>query len=125
MNIKTPEAMESDAKHAADELKEKAMEYKDKAASQIKDTAENVSRQSKEAYYKAKDEACDYLSCANDKIRQNPLPAVAGAFAFGIAVGCLIMSGRSSDNFQDRYVTEPLDEACGTLGRLYGNLKFW
>jgi hypothetical protein len=74
-------------------------------------------------------EASHLLACASERIRQNPVPIVAGAVAFGIAIGYLIVSGRHTPTFQERYVSEPLDQAVETIGssfgRLYGNLKFW
>ncbi|MEO5912887.1 MAG: hypothetical protein ABIS50_01555 [Luteolibacter sp.] len=73
-------------------------------------------------------EAEKMMSCASDKIRSNPLPAVAGAFAFGIAVGCLIISGRNS-SAHDFDLREPLADASDTLSNslraVYENLKFW
>ena len=77
----------------------------------------------------ASNEASQMLACASDTIRKNPLPSVAAAAAFGIAIGYLIASGRHEPTFQERYVTEPLDQAAESIGssfgRLYGNLKFW
>ncbi|MEO7100416.1 MAG: hypothetical protein ABI162_13725 [Luteolibacter sp.] len=77
-------------------------------------------------------ESKNALCCASEQIRKNPVPSVVGAFAFGIAVGCLIMSGRHTPTFQDRYVDEPLDQAgdvvsniSKSIGRLVANLKFW
>ncbi len=75
-------------------------------------------------------EARQLITRGEEKIRANPLPAVAGAFAFGIAVGCLIMSGRhlaaSNDSFDLR---EPLADAgdvlSSSLRAVYDNLKFW
>jgi ElaB/YqjD/DUF883 family membrane-anchored ribosome-binding protein len=82
------------------------------------DAAEALRRESQNA-------AC----CASAYIRKNPLPMVAGAFAFGIAVGYLIVSGRHTPTFRERYLREPLDHAnealSDTFHRLAGNLKFW
>lgn len=72
-------------------------------------------------------EAGRALSCANSRIRANPLPAVAGAFAFGIAVGCLIMSGRSREDFHSHGLRESLDDAgkamSHSLRSAYNNLR--
>ena len=69
------------------------------------------------------------MSRASGKIRRNPLPAVAGAFAFGIAIGCVIMSGRQSDSHESFDLREPLADAgdilTGSLRAVYNNLKFW
>lgn len=74
-------------------------------------------------------EADHLISSASDKIRSNPLPAVAGAFAFGIAVGCLIMSGRQSGTHDSFDLREPLADAGDALTKslraVYDNLKFW
>jgi hypothetical protein len=75
------------------------------------------------------DETSKLLAAASERIRQNPVPIVAGAVAFGIAIGYLIVAGRHTPTFQERYVSEPLDQAAeslgSTFGRLYENLKFW
>jgi ElaB/YqjD/DUF883 family membrane-anchored ribosome-binding protein len=100
-----------------------------KIASDAENAADTVTRKSKDACCAIRGEANEMLACAHDTIRRNPIPAVAGAFAFGLAVGCLIMSGRSSDTMEDRYIHEPLDHAAdalsSTLNRLRANLKFW
>ena len=72
---------------------------------------------------------CDHaMERANECIRENPMPSVAAAFAFGIAVGCLIMSG-THRSWSERYVEEPTEQAVDSLyeslGRLYATLKFW
>lgn len=98
-------------------------------ASEVEKVADTISHKSKKACCAIGDETNDLLACAHDTIRNNPIPAVAGAFAFGLAIGCLIMSGRSPDTLEDRYIHEPLDHATdaltSTLNRLRGNLKFW
>ncbi len=69
------------------------------------------------------------LELASEQIRKNPVPIVVAAVAFGVAIGYLIVSGRHTDTFQERYVDEPLSQATdaisSTFNRLYGNLKFW
>ena len=74
-------------------------------------------------------EAKHALACATEQIRKNPVPIVVGAVAFGVAIGYLIVSGRQTDTFHERYVDEPLAQATdaisSTFNRLYGNLKFW
>lgn len=92
-------------------------------------TCQPISKASAEAYESVRQEAGALFSCASAQIRKNPVPVVLGAVAFGVAVGCLLMSGRHTPTFQERYVNEPLDQATDTisaaLNRLYGNLKFW
>ncbi len=77
-------------------------------------------------------EPIDVLEITNDCIRKNPLASVMGAAVFGIAIGCLIMSGRHTPTMQERYVEEPLENAnellsnvSENLTRLVANLKFW
>ena len=74
-------------------------------------------------------EANQVISRASGKIRRNPLPAVAGAFAFGIAIGCVLMSGRRSESNDSFDLGEPLADAgdilTGSLRAAYNNLKFW
>lgn len=84
---------------------------------------------SKDAYQCICSEAEDLLNSASEQIRKNPLPAVAGAFAFGIAIGYLVMSARHTPTMTERYLSEPLSETgdaiSASLSRLLGNLKFW
>ncbi len=102
-----------------------AAELSDTLASRAKPLIKS-SRESCQAF---RSEAGDFLACASERIRQNPVPAVAGAVAFGIAVGCLIMSGRHTATASERFISEPLEDAgdaiSASLGRLFGNLKFW
>ena len=77
---------------------------------------------------RAKSEGEHLLACASDRIRENPVPMVLGAFGLGIAVGCLIMSSRH-ESPAEILVTGPANQAAEaigeTLNRLYANLKFW
>ena len=74
-------------------------------------------------------EANQLISRASTQIRRNPLPAVTGAFAFGIAIGCVIMSGRQSQPNESFDLRQPLADAdeilTGSLRAVYNNLKFW
>lgn len=92
-------------------------------------TGQPILQASSEAGHAIYSEAEHLLACASERIRQNPVPFVVGAVAFGIAVGYLIVAGRHTPTFQERYVDEPLDQATdtitSTLNRLYENLKFW
>jgi ElaB/YqjD/DUF883 family membrane-anchored ribosome-binding protein len=93
---------------------------------QARQTVENAAD---EAVRSVRTNAESALCCASESIRKNPIPIVVGAAAFGVAIGCLIMSGRHTPNFQERYLTEPLDHAGDALtnswGKLIGNIKFW
>ncbi len=104
-----------------------------KLAAQADKTVENAApplmKATSDAATAIRHEAEEYLTCASEAIRKNPVPFVAGAVAFGVALGYLIASGRHQETFQERYINEPLDHATdalsSTLGKLYGNLKFW
>lgn len=82
-----------------------------------------------EACHAVRDETGQAISRAAGSIRKNPLSFMIGAVAFGVAVGCLIMSGRHTPTARERYITGPLDHAgnalASSLHRLHGNLKFW
>lgn len=73
-------------------------------------------------------EANHLASCASQRIRENPLPAVLGALGLGIAIGLLITSGRQS-TYQEALIQEPLEHAGdavrNSLGHLYNSVKFW
>lgn len=75
-----------------------------------------------------REESCELCDTMKERMRENPLPFVAGAFAFGIAVGCAIMASCHEDP-QEKYITGPLSDAndavADSLSRLYSNLKFW
>lgn len=104
-----------------------------KTAGQLGDrlarTGEPIRLAATEACHAARSEAEHALSRAAGSIRKNPLSFTVGAVAFGVAVGCLIMSGRHTPTVRERLVIEPLEHAGGaiatSLSRLYGNLKFW
>ncbi len=98
-------------------------------ASEAGKAAETVKRKSQDACCAVGEECSDLLAGANDAIRKNPIPSVVGAFVCGLAIGVLVMSGRSQETFEDRYIHDPLDHAkdalSDTLHRLLGPLKFW
>ncbi|MES2920924.1 MAG: hypothetical protein V4819_05235 [Verrucomicrobiota bacterium] len=88
-------------------------------------TGQPIAQAATEASHAICSEAEHLLAFASERIRQNPVPVVVGAVAFGIAIGYLIVAGRHTPTFQERYVNAPLDQAGGAFGRLYENLKFW
>lgn len=75
-----------------------------------------------------RNEACHLLSCANEQIRKNPVPIVAGAAVVGLAIGYLLMSGKETPETRASVLTDLPDQArdylSHTLATL-GNLKFW
>lgn len=95
-------------------------------------TGEPFRQVSRQTLNMIRTEADHLVSCANDKIRKNPLPSVLGTLAVGIAIGCLIGTGRNHSSSQERFIDEPLDLANqlgesvkNSLGQLYSHLKFW
>lgn len=75
-----------------------------------------------------RNEACHLLSCANEQIRKNPVPIVAGAAVVGLAIGYLLMSGKDAPDTRSSLLTDLPDQAgdflSNTMATL-GNLKFW
>jgi ElaB/YqjD/DUF883 family membrane-anchored ribosome-binding protein len=95
-------------------------------------TGEPIRQVSRQTLDMIRSEGDQLVSCANDKIRKYPLPSVLGALAVGMAIGCLIGSGRNHSSPQERFMDEPLDLANhlgesvkNSLGQLYTHLKFW
>ncbi len=90
-------------------------------------TGETLREKSTELCSAISKETSHLVSCASKQIRENPLPAVLGAVGIGVAIGCLLMSGRQSP--EERFVQEPLDQAGdairNSLSHLYNSLKFW
>jgi ElaB/YqjD/DUF883 family membrane-anchored ribosome-binding protein len=108
----------------------------DKTAGQLSDildrTGEPIRKAADDAYQTFRTEGGQLISCASARIRQNPVPAVLGAVALGIGIGCLIASGRNQCAEERHFIDEPLDLAghigeslTNSLSRLYANLKFW
>jgi hypothetical protein len=94
----------------------------------LSDMGRSVRAKASDARDAIREESCDMCAAVKERMRENPLPFVAGAFAFGIAVGCAIMAGCHEDP-HEKYVTGPLSDAndavSDALSRLYSNLKFW
>lgn len=93
---------------------------------------EPLEQKARETVAKVREESHNAVCCASDYVSKNPLSSLVGAVAFGVAIGCLIMSGRQAPTLQQRYVKEPLDQASDmlskvseSLGSLASNLKFW
>lgn len=83
---------------------ERTKEYAQHAVDVTKDAA-------KDMYHSAALRAENSLANSKEYVRRNPVLVVAGALAFGAAVGCLIMMARRQPTFRERYVDEPLDSA--------------
>jgi ElaB/YqjD/DUF883 family membrane-anchored ribosome-binding protein len=90
---------------------------------------EPIEHSAEAACHSLRKDAKQAISRVNDTICGNPLPSIAGAFAFGIAIGCLIMSGRQSASHHSLSLREPLADAgdalSASLRTVYKNAKFW
>lgn len=96
---------------------------------QLAETVESVRKSATSACDSLCQETSRLASCASARIRENPLPAVLGAAAFGAAVCYLILSNRQEPCFREKYLDDPLADAgegvSTCLRDLYANLKFW
>ena len=85
---------------------------------------EALQEASQGAYNHARERACDLFDEASDCIRKNPVAIVAGALAIGVALGCLIMANRDSDE-PDSLLEEAGECLSSSARRLIETLKFW
>ena len=125
-----PEAAKEAAQRAADAVKEAAQRVTDdsrdvahRATDAVKDIAQRATDATKEAAQHASDaakEICHTVSVkaedamvrTKEYVRENPVPALLGALAFGAALGYMIvMTRRHEPTFRERYVNEPLHTA--------------
>ncbi len=88
-----------------------------------------IENSAESACHSLRKDAKQVISRVNETICGNPLPSIAGAFAFGIAIGCLIMSGRQSSVHHSLGLREPLADAgdalSASLRNAYKSAKFW
>lgn len=77
-------------------------------ADATKDAAHRATGTAKEIYQSAALKAGDTLATSKEYVRQNPVPVVLGAIAFGAAIGYLLMMARRRPTFSERYADEPL-----------------
>lgn len=80
----------------------------DDVADAGRSTAQYATDRARQLYQSAAVKAEETLSTSKDYVRQNPVPVVLGAFAFGAALGCLLMMARRKPTFSERYADEPL-----------------
>jgi ElaB/YqjD/DUF883 family membrane-anchored ribosome-binding protein len=72
-----------------------------------RDAAKRAADTAKEVYHSAALKAEDTLATSKEYVRQNPVPVVLGAIAFGAALGYLIVMARRKPSFGERYADEP------------------
>lgn len=90
------------------QLPEAAREMAQNAADDVKGIAKNVENATKDFYQSTTCKAEDTLAISKEYVRRNPVPAVLGAVAFGMAVGYLLVRARRGHSFSERYVDVPL-----------------
>lgn len=73
-----------------------------------KSTARYAADKARALYQSAAERADESLTASKEYVCRNPVPAVLGAFAFGAAIGCLLMLARRKPTFSERYADEPL-----------------
>ncbi len=73
-----------------------------------KDAAKSASQTGKDLYQSAAVKAGDTLETSREYVRQNPLPVVLCAIAFGATVGYMLMMARRKPTFSERYADEPM-----------------
>lgn len=73
-----------------------------------KDAATRVTDSAKDMYQSASLKAGDALATSKEYVRQNPVPVVLGAVAFGVAIGYMLVMPRRKPTFSERYADEPL-----------------
>jgi len=83
---------------------ERTKEYAQHALDATKDAARDM-------YQSTALKAEDTLATSKEYVRRNPVLVVVGAFAFGAAIGCMLMMARRQPTTRQRYVDEPLDSA--------------
>ncbi len=99
-------------------------EYAQRAVDATKDAAHHASDAAKDMYQTAATKAEDTLEHSKEYVRNNPVPVVLGAFALGIAIGYLIVTGRREPTFRERY-SDAVGSLSDQMGRVGNNLKFW
>lgn len=95
----------------AEEGVERTKEYAQHAVDATKDATHRATDTARDMYQSAALRAEDTLTTASEYVRQNPVFVVVGAFAFGAAIGCMLMMARRQPTFRELYVNEPLDAA--------------
>lgn len=109
-----PESAKEAAGNASASIKEAAQFATDAVkdgSRHAADAAHNATEAAKEMYQDLSAKAEDTMVRTKEYVRQNPVPAVLGALAFGVALGYMLVTARREPTFRERYVDEPLDSA--------------
>lgn len=97
---------------------------------------DEAKEKTEELYETAKSKSCGTCHRLEDAVREKPLPVIAGALAFGIAIGYLIASSRRSyglsdhlrDSVHDAWADardRVPDAVSARLQQAGKSLKFW
>jgi ElaB/YqjD/DUF883 family membrane-anchored ribosome-binding protein len=95
----------------AEEGVERTKEIAQHAVDATKDAAHRATDTARDMCQSATLRAEETLATSKEYVRQNPVLVVVGAFAFGAAIGCMLMMARRQPTFRELYVDEPLDAA--------------
>jgi len=87
---------------------ERTKDYAQHAVNATKDAAHRATDTAKDIYQSAALKAESTLETSKEYVRQNPVPVVLGAIAFGAALGYMLIMARRKPTFSERYVDEPL-----------------
>lgn len=103
------------AKETAHKVSEAATEAAHKAGEVAKETAHRVGDAARESYVHVR-EGCEHtLSRTRTYVRENPVPALLGAFALGALLSYSLSSRRREPTFRERYVDDPLESIRDTV----------
>ena len=106
-----PEAAKEIAKKttaAAKDITDAVEDIGEDIADAGKSTAQYAADKARALYQSAAERAEESLTTSKEYVCRNPLPVVLGAFAFGAALGCLLIMARRKPTFSERYADEPL-----------------
>ncbi len=103
-----PERVKEAAQHATDAAKQAVHQ----ATDAVKDGAQHATDAAKDMCHTMSIKLEDTMVRTKEYVRQNPVPVVLGALAFGAALGYMVvMARREEPTFRERYVDEPLHSA--------------
>lgn len=104
------------AKDGANNLADKAKETASHLADSARDAARKTSQVAQDTYESARTNLDDTIERTRTYVRENPVPAVIGAFAIGAVVSFILTGARRHEpTFRERYVDDPLESIRDTV----------
>lgn len=91
----------------------------------LKQVGERLADCSSEACKAVRTQTGEFITCASESIRKNPVPAVVGALALGITVGCLLMTARNPSVIDEDTFADAGNSISNSFASLLDHLKFW